>query len=74
MPRADKGPTKPRADDQSPMRKQQPGAQGAGRERDAIDEDGNVDRQKLKDNQEQLQVGEDHKTPDMKKQRRGTYP
>jgi hypothetical protein len=74
MARADKGSTRPQANDQSPMRKQQPGAQDAGRQGDALDTDGNVDQQKLKDNQDQMQVGQDHKTPDMKKQRRGTYP
>lgn len=74
MPRADKGPTKPRSPDQDPARKQQPGAQGAGKERDALREGGEIDRQKLKDNQDQLQVDEEHKTPDMRKHHRGTFP
>ena len=52
---------------------QQPGAQGED-PRKAIDEDGNVDRQKLEDNQRQLEVDKDHKTDDMKKGDRGTYP
>jgi hypothetical protein len=33
-----------------------------------------VDREKLEDNQRQLEVGKDHKTPDMKKRHRGTSP
>jgi hypothetical protein len=56
-------------------RRQQPGAQGAGKEADAIDPAGNVDENKLKENREQrLNVGDDHKTPDMKKGHRGTFP
>ena len=74
MARADKGPTKPRSPDQDPQRRQQPGAQDAGKERDALREGGDLDRRKLKDNQDQLQVGHDHKTPGMHKQKRGTYP
>lgn len=30
--------------------------------------------QALKENQERLRVGPDHKTPEMKKGRRGTFP
>jgi hypothetical protein len=75
MARADKATTKPQNDpDQNPTRRQQPGAQGAGKEADALDESGNVDREKLETNQEQLQVGADHKTPAMRKRHRGTFP
>ena len=37
---------------QEHMRRLQPGAQGVGKEGDAIDESGNVDPEKLKQNQE----------------------
>jgi hypothetical protein len=74
MARADKGPTKPRSPDQDPARRQQPGAQDAGKEHDALEEGGKIDKQKLKDNQDQLQVGQDHKTDDMRKKHRGTFP
>jgi hypothetical protein len=57
----------------APERKQQPGAQGED-PRKAIDEHGNLDRQKLEQNQERLDVGKDHKTDDMKKGDRGTFP
>jgi hypothetical protein len=75
MARADKATTKPQNDpDQDPTRRQQPGAQGAGKEADALDKSGNVDQEKLETNQEQLQVGTDHKTPAMRKRQRGTFP
>jgi hypothetical protein len=75
MPRADKTVTKPQNDpDQDPTRRQQPGAQGAGQEADALDKAGNVDEAKLRTNQEQLQVDPDHKTPTMRKRHRGTFP
>jgi hypothetical protein len=74
MARANKGPTKPRSPDQDPARKQQPGAQDAGKDGDALAKDGNVDDQKLKDNQDHLGVGNDHKTEDMRKKHRGTFP
>jgi hypothetical protein len=54
--------------------RQQPGAQGAGKEADAIDESGRVDERKLKQNRERVGVGSDHKTPGMKKGGRGTFP
>jgi hypothetical protein len=57
-----------------PSRRQQPGAQGAGKEADALDQSGNVDQEKLETNQEQLQAGADQKTPAMRKRNRGTYP
>lgn len=56
-------------------RRQQPGAQGAGRRADALDKSGNVNQEKLKENRDQrLHVGADHKTPEMKKGKRGTFP
>jgi hypothetical protein len=55
-------------------RRQQPGAQDAGKEADAIKESGNVDPGKLKENRDRLGVDSDHKTPDMKKGDRGTFP
>jgi hypothetical protein len=60
--------------DQQQIRGQQPGAHGAGKEADAIDESGNIEKAKLKDNQERLNVGPDHKTPEMEKRHRGTFP
>ena len=59
MAQADKGVNRPRRDR---------------RQGDALDKDGNVDQQKLKDNQDQLRVGQDHKTEDMRKKHRGTFP
>lgn len=55
-------------------RKEQPGAQGAGKAADAIDESGNVDERKLQENRERMGVGDDHKTSDMRKKERGTFP
>jgi hypothetical protein len=55
-------------------RKQQPGAQGAGMEGDAVKPDGELDDKKLKRNQERLGVDEEHKTPEMRKEHRGTFP
>jgi hypothetical protein len=36
--------------------------------------DGRRDPGQMKRNQEHLRVGDDHKTPEMKKHRRGTFP
>jgi hypothetical protein len=36
--------------------------------------DGRHDASQLQRNKESLRVGEDHKTPEMKKHRRGTFP
>ena len=36
--------------------------------------DGRSDTAQLKRNQESLHVGDDHRTPEMKKHRRGTFP
>jgi len=63
----------PDAPDQNAERRRQPGAQGTD-PRDAIDESGNLDREKLKENQNRLGVDEDHRTEDMKKGDRGTFP
>jgi hypothetical protein len=55
--------------------KQQPVAKGTKKSSsDALDKDGNVNPEKLADNQRKLHVGSDHKTPDMKKGHRGTFP
>lgn len=76
MARADKATTKPQKGDldRDASRRQQPGAQDAGKESDALDEAGNVDERKLRQNQERLKVNSDHKTPTMRKQRRGSFP
>ena len=50
------------------------GTPGRRNEADAITRGGEVDPQKLKQNQQRLQVGSDHKTESMKKGKRGTYP
>ena len=36
--------------------------------------DGRHDASQLQRNKESLRVGDDHKTPEMKKHRRGTFP
>ena len=36
--------------------------------------DGRQDPSQLQRNKESLRVGDDHKTPEMKKHRRGTFP
>jgi hypothetical protein len=75
---ADKQPSKP--DDpvalkqEQPQRRQQPGTQGSGADRSALDKSGNVNEGKLQENQERLQVGPDHKTAEMEKKHRGTFP
>lgn len=40
----------------------------------ALEPTGEVNPEKLKQNQERLHVGSDHKTDAMKKGKRGTYP
>ena len=53
----------------------QPAARGARKsENDALDKDGKIKPDKLAENQRKLGVGSDHKTPDMKKGHRGTFP
>jgi hypothetical protein len=51
-----------------------PGTPGQRSDADAIRPSGDVDTDKLKQNQERLHVGGDHKTDAMKKGKRGTYP
>ena len=60
MARADKATTQPQEDSTAndETRRQQPGAQGAGMDADAVKPDGNVDEKKLERNQERLGVGE----------------
>lgn len=41
---------------------------------DAIEPSGDVNPEKLRQNQERLHVGTDHRTDAMKKGKRGTYP
>lgn len=41
---------------------------------DALEPSGDVNPEKLKQNQERLRVGSDHKTDAMKKGKRGTFP
>jgi hypothetical protein len=60
--------------DVDPKAREQPGAQGAGKAADAIDESGNLDQRKLRQNQQDLGVGPDHETADMRKSHRGTFP
>ena len=76
MARADKATTQPQQDTAAndETRRQQPGAQGAGTEADAVKPDGNVDEKKLERNKERLGVDEDHKTEEMRKKQRGTFP
>jgi hypothetical protein len=56
------------------QRNQIPGTPGRRNDGDAIEPSGDVNPEKLKRNQAKLHVGEDHKTPEMKKGNRGTYP
>ena len=51
-----------------------PGTPGLPNDADAIERSGEVNPEKLKHNQEKLHVGADHKTPEMEKGKRGTYP
>jgi hypothetical protein len=55
-------------------RRQMPGTPGRRNDGDAITPSGDVDAEKLKQNQQRLHVGGDHKTDAMKKGKRGTYP
>jgi len=57
-----------------PKRSEQPGTPGRRYQADAIEPTGEVNREKLKLNQQRLHVGSDHKTESMKKGRRGTFP
>jgi hypothetical protein len=53
---------------------QVPGTPARRNDADAIEPSGDVNPEKLKKNQERLHVGGDHKTDDMKKGHRGTFP
>jgi hypothetical protein len=70
-----KGPEidQPRAVEQG-ERRRLPGTPGRRGQADAIEPSGDVNRDKLKQNQERLHVGADHRTDAMKKGKRGTYP
>ena len=57
-----------------PAEKTRPGSRSASRTQKALDKSGEVIQEKLEENQRRLDVGKDHRTPSMKKGRRGTYP
>ncbi len=57
-----------------PKPQELPGTQGRRNEADAITPSGDVNAEKLKQNQQRLHVSSDHKTEAMKKGKRGTYP
>jgi hypothetical protein len=71
-------PKGPETDQQTAMeqgrRRQLPGTPGRRNTADALEPSGDVNREKLKQNQQRLHVGADHRTESMKKGRRGTYP
>lgn len=70
-----KGPeTDPQAAAAQAQRRQMPGTPGRRSQADALNPSGEVNPEKLKQNQERLHVGSDHKTDSMKKGKRGTYP
>ena len=50
------------------------GTPGRRNQADALEPSGEVNPEKLKQNQQRLHVGSDHKTDAMKKGKRGTYP
>ena len=54
--------------------RQHSGARGANRGSAAIDKTGKLNESKLEQNQRQLNVDKDHRTPDMKKGHRGSFP
>ena len=56
------------------QRRDLPGAAGRRSQADALEPSGEVNAEKLKQNQERLHVGSDHKTDAMKKGKRGSYP
>ena len=57
-----------------PKGPEQPGTPGRRNLADAIEPSGEVNREKLKLNQQRLRVGSDHRSESMKKGRRGTFP
>ena len=56
------------------QRRQLPGTPGRRNDADALEPGGDVNREKLRQNQQRLHVGSDHRTDAMKKGKRGTYP
>jgi hypothetical protein len=60
--------------DSQQTRRQQPGAHGVGKRADAIRRSGKGQGSKLDENRRRMGVEDDHKTSDMKKGRRGTFP
>jgi hypothetical protein len=54
--------------------RQNSGARGRNQGAAAIDRKGRVDEAKLEQNRKRLNVDKDHRTPDMKKGHRGTFP
>ena len=71
-------PKGPEIDQQPPIpqgqRRQVQGTPGRRSQADALEPSGDVNPEKLRQNQERLRVGTDHKTDAMKKGKRGTYP
>jgi hypothetical protein len=59
---------------QQGQRRQVPGTPGRRNDADAITPSGEVNSEKLRQNQQRLHVGSDHRTDAMKKGKRGTYP
>jgi hypothetical protein len=59
---------------QQGARRQIPGTPGRRNDGDAIEPTGDVNPEKLRQNQQRLHVGSDHKTEAMKKGKRGSYP
>jgi hypothetical protein len=56
------------------VRRQVPGSPGRRSQADALEPSGDVNPEKLRQNQQRLNVGSDHKTDSMKKGKRGTFP
>ena len=71
-------PKGPETDPQRPVeqssRRPMPGTPGRRSVADAIEPSGDVNPEKLRQNQQRLHVGSDHRTDSMKKGRRGTFP
>ena len=59
---------------QQGQRRQLPGTPGRRNDAGAITPSGEVNAEKLRQNQQRLHVGSDHRTDAMKKGKRGTYP
>lgn len=69
MPQKEMHPSSdPQTVDNPQPRRLQPGARGIRKP------DGRRNPEKLRENQQSLGVGPDHRTPDMKKGHRGTFP